>query len=133
MLLCPWNSLGKNTGVGSHFLLQGIFSTQGLNLDLLHCRPILYHLSHQGSPIYSKGSLSNLSFQWAIGNVHHNSERPRSLYSPSTPSLKVKVKSLSRLRLFATPWTAAHQARPSTGFSKQEYWSGVPPPSLTFT
>ena len=46
----PWNSLGKNTGVGSHFLLQGIFSTQGLNLDLLHCRQILYHLSHQRSP-----------------------------------------------------------------------------------
>ena len=39
---------------------------------------------------------------------------------------KVKVKSLSRVRLLATPWTAAHQAPSSTGFSKQEYWSGVP-------
>ena len=39
---------------------------------------------------------------------------------------KVKVKSLSRIRLLATPWTAAHQAPPSTGFSRQEYWSGVP-------
>ena len=41
-LLCPWNSPGKNTGVGSHFLLYCIFLTQGLNLGL-HCRHILYH------------------------------------------------------------------------------------------
>ena len=64
----PWDSPGKNTGVGCHFLLQ--------------CR-------------------------------------------------KVKVKSLSRIRLFATPWTAAHQAPPSMGFSRQEYWSGMPLPSPT--
>ena len=63
----PWDSPGKNTGVGCHFLLQ--------------CR-------------------------------------------------KVKVKSLSRVRLLATPWTAAYQAPPSMGFSRQEYWSGVPLPSL---
>ena len=42
---------------------------------------------------------------------------------------KVKVKSLSRVRLLATPWTAAHQAPPSMGFARQEYWSGVPLPS----
>ena len=42
---------------------------------------------------------------------------------------KVKVKSLSRVRLLATPWTAAHQAALSLGFSRQEYWSGVPSPS----
>ena len=42
---------------------------------------------------------------------------------------KVKVKSLSRVRLFATPWTAAYQAPLSMGFSRQEYWSGVPLPS----
>ena len=52
-LLCPWNSPGKNIGVGCPALLQGIFLTQGLNPGLLHCRQILYHLSHQGSPIYS--------------------------------------------------------------------------------
>ena len=45
--------------------------------------------------------------------------------------MKVKVKSLSRVRLLATPWTAAYQAPPSMGFSRQEYWSGVPLPSLT--
>ena len=43
---------------------------------------------------------------------------------------KVKVKSLSNVRPSATPWTAAYQAPPSMGFSRQEYWSGVPLPSL---
>ena len=43
---------------------------------------------------------------------------------------KVKVKSLSRVWLFTTPWIAAYQAPPSMGFSRQEYWSGVPLPSL---
>ena len=49
-LLCPWKSPSKNTGVDCHSLLQGIFLTQGLNPGLLHCRQILYHLSHQGNP-----------------------------------------------------------------------------------
>ena len=62
-LPCPWDSPGKNTGVGCHFLLQCV---------------------------------------------------------------KVKGKSLSRVRLLATPWTTAYQAPPSMGFSRQEYWSGVP-------
>ena len=44
---------------------------------------------------------------------------------------KVTVKSLSRVRPSATPWTAAYQALPSMGFSRQEYWSGVPLPSST--
>ena len=42
---------------------------------------------------------------------------------------KVKVKSLSRARLLATPWTGSYQSPPSMGFSRQEYWSGVPSPS----
>ena len=41
----------------------------------------------------------------------------------------MKVKSLSRVQLVATPWTAAYQAPPSMGFSRQEYWSGLPLPS----
>ena len=48
-LLCPWDSPGKNTGVGCHCLLQEIFLTQGLNPRLLHRRQILYSLSHQGN------------------------------------------------------------------------------------
>ena len=49
-LYSPWNSPGQNTGVRSLSLLQGIFPTQGSNPGLPHCRPILYQLSHQGSP-----------------------------------------------------------------------------------
>ena len=48
-LLYPWNFLGKSTGEGCHFLLQGIFPTQGSNPGLPHCRQTLYRLSHQGS------------------------------------------------------------------------------------
>ena len=49
--LCPWDSPGKNTGGGSLSLLQRIFLTQGSNPGLLQFWQILYHLSHQGSPI----------------------------------------------------------------------------------
>ena len=48
-LLCPCNFPDENTGVGCHSLLQGIFLTQKLNPGPLHCRQILYHLSHKGS------------------------------------------------------------------------------------
>ena len=56
-----WNSSGKNTGVGSHSILQGIFPIQELNPSLLHCRHILYHLSHMGSwfGLFYKFSISN--------------------------------------------------------------------------
>ena len=49
-LLCPWNSPNKNTGMGNHPLLQGIFLNQELNPGPLPYRQILYCLSHQGSP-----------------------------------------------------------------------------------
>ena len=49
-LYSPWNSPGQNIGVGSLSLLQGSFPTQGSNSGLLHCRQILYQLSHKGSP-----------------------------------------------------------------------------------
>ena len=57
-LLCPWDSPGKNTGVGCHALLQGIFPTQGSNPGIPHCRLILHCLSHEGRP-YSQERLSN--------------------------------------------------------------------------
>ena len=47
----PWNSPGKNIGVGCHFLFQEIFLTQGSNMRLLRCRQILYLLSYEGSPV----------------------------------------------------------------------------------
>ena len=50
-LLCPWEFPSKDTGVGCHFLLQGLFPTQGSNPGFLHCRQILYRLSYKGSPV----------------------------------------------------------------------------------
>ena len=60
-LYSPWNSPGQNTGVGSCSLLQGIFPTQGLNPSPLHCRQILYQLSHKETHIWSL--MLALSFQ----------------------------------------------------------------------
>ena len=69
---CPWNSPGKNTGVGCHALLQGIFPTQGWNPGLPHCRQILYRLSHQRSPeIPCLGTYSKINiYSWK--NLHMN-------------------------------------------------------------
>ena len=53
-LLCLWNCPDRNTGVGCHFLLQGMFPTQGSNRGLFHCRQILYNLSHQRDPFISE-------------------------------------------------------------------------------
>ena len=58
-----WNSPGQNTGVGSGSLFQGIFPTQGLNPGLLHCRQILYQLTHHGS-LFSNNS--SIFFVWFI-------------------------------------------------------------------
>ena len=68
-LYSPWDSLGQNTGVGSLFLLQEIFPTQGLNLGFLHCRQILYQLSHQGSP---------RTLEWVAYSFSRGSSQPRS-------------------------------------------------------
>ena len=69
-LLCPWNSLGENTEEGCHFLLQGIFLTQGLNPGLPYCRQILYQLSHQGSPRI---------LEWVAYAFSSGASRPRNL------------------------------------------------------
>ena len=63
--LCPWDSPGKNTGVGYHALLQGIFPTQRLNPGLLHCRQIPCYLSHQGSP---RWRLKVCKASWTFAN-----------------------------------------------------------------
>ena len=64
---------------------------------------------------------------YQVGNpppqIHNNP------YSPPLNSICFLVKSLSHIRLFATPWTIAYQALSSMGFSRQEYWSGLPFPS----
>ena len=72
-----------------------------------------------GSPV--PGILQARTLEW-VAIAFSNAEK-----------WKVEVKSLSRVRLFATPRTAAYQAPPSMGFSRQEYWSGVPSPSPGIT
>ena len=69
-LLCPWNSQGKNTGVGSHVLLQGIFPTRGSNPGLLHCRGILNQVSYQGSPICIIKQLYSNNFLKKKNRIH---------------------------------------------------------------
>ena len=117
MLLCPWDFPGKNTGVGCHSLLQGIFPTQGSKpksvaltaaAKLLQSCPTLCDPrdgSPPGSPI--PGILQARTLEWVATSFS------------SAWKWKVKVKSLSRVRLCATPWTAAHQAPPSMGFSRR--------------
>ena len=71
-VLCPWDCPGQNTGVGFHFLLEGIFLAQGSNPSLLHCRWILYQLSHQGSPCFGRLFLPNnvlLSIYYVPGSA----------------------------------------------------------------
>ena len=61
--LCPWDSPGKDTGVGRQSLLQGIFLNPGMEQGLLHCRQILYHLSHQRSP-WRMGTHLRICLTW---------------------------------------------------------------------
>ena len=97
-LLCPWDSPGKNTRVGCHALLQGIFPTQGRN-------PCLLCFLH-----------------WQASSLP--------LAPPGKPNKPFVVHLLSRVQHFRTPWTIGHQAALSMGFSRQEYWNGLPcPPS----
>ena len=68
VIYSPWNSPGQITGVGSLSLLQGIVPTQGSNPGLLHCRQILYQLSHKGSPSI---------LEWVAYPFSSGSSRPR--------------------------------------------------------
>ena len=63
-LLCPWNSPGKNTGVGCHYLLHG---ASPLNLGLLHCRRIPYCLSYQGRQKFLVEDLNNQNYSHGFG------------------------------------------------------------------
>ena len=100
-ILFPWDFSGKNTGAGCHFLLQGIFPTQGSNphlLCLLHYRQILYHWAIREAPYFELEFVKSIS----------------------------SVQSLSHVRLFATPWTAAHLA----SLSITNPWSPPKPMSI---
>ena len=88
-------------------------AAKSLQSCLILCNPI--NGSPPGSPV--PGILQARTLEWVAMSFSN------------AWKWKVKVKSLSHVRLFETPWTAAHQAPPSMGFSRQEYWSGVPSPS----
>ena len=95
--------------VGRQILYQG---TLLLLLNCFHC----VRLSPPGSSV--PGILQARTLEWVA------------ISFSNAWKWKVKGKLLSRVQLFMTPWTAAYQAPPSMGFSRQEYWSGVPLPSL---
>ena len=92
-----------------------IFFSKSLQLCPTLCDPI--DCSPPGSPV--PGILQARTLEWVA------------ISFSNAWKWKVKVKSLSRVWLLATPWTVARQAPPSMGFSRQEYWSGVPLPSPT--
>ena len=89
-------------------------AAKSLQSCLTLCDPV--DVSPPGSPV--PGILQARTLEWVA------------ISSSNAWKWKVKVKTFSRVRLLATPWTAAYQAPPSMGFSRQEHWSGVPLPSL---
>ena len=115
-LLPPWDSPGKNTGVGCHFLLQCIkvkSESEVAQSCLTLSDPMDCSL-----PVSSlHGILQARTLEWVA------------ISFSNAWKWKVKVKLLSPIWLLVNPWTAAYQAPPSMGFSRQEYWSGLPLPS----
>ena len=111
----PINRISTNQGPssGSECLVRAAATAKSLQSCPTLCDPI--DGSPPGSPV--PGILQAKTLEWVAISFSNAWE------------WKVKVKSLSRFRLLATPWTAAYQAPPSMGFSRQEYWSGVPLPS----
>ena len=108
--------------MGHLSLLQEIFPTQGSNTGLLHYRRILYQLSHKGSPRI----LGWVAYPFSSRS---SQTRNRTRVSCLAGDLLLLLRCFSRVRLCATPETAAHQAPPSLGFSRREHWSGLPFPS----
>ena len=100
----------------NHLNAAAAAAAKSLQSCLTLCDPI--DSSPPGSPV--PGILQVRTLEWVA------------ISFSNAGKWKVKVKSLSHVRLLATPWTAAHQAPPSMGFSKQEYWSRVPLPSPTW-
>ena len=111
-LLRPWDFPGKSTGVGCHCLLQARILVLLLLLSCFSrvrlCDPM--DGSPPGSPV--PGILQARTMEWVA------------ISFSNAGKWKVKVKSLSRVQLLATPWTAAYQAPLSMGFARQEYLSG---------
>ena len=117
--LCPWNSPGKNTGLGCHSLLQGIFPKRDWIqvFHIAHCRLVLYHLGHKGSP---------RTLQW-IAYSFSKDLLPYPGIEPGSPALQTDslpaelprkpaftdfavVQLLSHIQIFVTAWPATRQA-----------------------
>ena len=109
----PSYTVGGNAIWCSHYGKHYAAAAKSLQSCLTLCNPI--NGSPPGSPV--PGILQARTLEWVA------------ISFSNAWKWKVKVKSLSRVRLLVTPWTAAYQAPPSMGFSRQEYWSGVPLPS----
>ena len=107
----------KNAGVGSLSLFQGIFLMLELNQGLLHCRQILYQLSHQGSPRI----LEWVAYAFSRG-LPDPGIKPGSPVS-QVDSLPAEIPR-KPFQLFASPWTVACHTALSMEFSRLEYWSG---------
>ena len=114
--LCLWDFPGKNTGVGCHFLLQGIFLTQGFNLGLLQCRHILYCLSpgHAQKEINHPG-LGHPSHTWSTNTIyslcwtgHLDTLMETTGHTPSLPGNKpysqVSPSRVCLTRIFSFPF-----------------------------
>ena len=115
-LPCPWDPPGKNTGVGCHFLLQcmKVKSECEVAQSCLTLRDPM-DCSLPDSSIH--GIFQARVLEWGA------------ISFSNAWKWKVKVKSISLVQFLAIPWTAAYQTPLSLGFSRQEYWSGVPLPS----
>ena len=111
----PWGTFGSRVLKRNSLqdILRSISAAKALQLCPTLCDPI--DGSPPGSPV--PGILQARTPEWVA------------ISFSNAWGWKEKVKSLSRVWLLVTPWTAAHQAPPSLGFSRQEYWSGVPLPS----
>ena len=114
-LLVHEDSPGRNTGMGFHVLLQGIFPTQGSNPCLLHCRQIIYCLSHQGSPLYRyleiiKKKNWTIKFDILFSTKHIINLFPCYIVFRNIILASVAIQLLIWVQLFVTPWTAACQA-----------------------
>ena len=129
-LLCPWGFSRQEYWSGLPYPSPGILLTQELNRGLLHCRWILYQLSYQGHTAAAAAAARSLQSCPTLCDPRDGSPpgspvpgilQARTLEWVAIPfsnawKWKAKVKSLSRVQLLATPWTAAYQAPLSMGF-----------------
>ena len=143
-VLLLWSGSGAQVHGFSCYTAYGILLDQGSNQCPLHCK--VYSSGPTGPPGKSLAAAAAAkSLQSCPTLCDPIDGSPPGSPVPGIPQArtlewvaisfsnawkwKVKVKSLSRVRLLATSWTTAYQAPPSMGFSRQEYWSGVPLPS----